>query len=62
VAWLLGSAMEATVISPAQLPTSFSWFAVGLWIPAAVAIGALGATQPARIAARLTIRDTLAYE
>jgi putative ABC transport system permease protein len=62
VAWLLGGAMEATVISPAQLPTGFSWLAVAIWIPAALAIGALGATQPARIAARLTIRDTLAYE
>ncbi len=62
VAWLLGGAMEATVISPAQLPTGFSWLAVAIWIPAALAIGAIGATQPARIAARLTIRDTLAYE
>jgi putative ABC transport system permease protein len=62
VAWLLGGAMEATVISPAQLPTGFSWLAVAIWIPAALAIGALGATQPARIAARLTVRDTLAYE
>jgi putative ABC transport system permease protein len=62
VAWLLGSAMEATVIAPAQLPTGFSWLAVAIWIPAAVAIGALGALQPARIAARLTVRDTLAYE
>jgi putative ABC transport system permease protein len=62
VAWLLGNAMEATVISPAQLPTGFSWLAVAIWLPAAVVIGALGATQPARIAARLTVRDTLAYE
>jgi hypothetical protein len=62
VAWLLGGAMEATVISPAQLPTGFSWLAVAIWIPQPVAIGALGATQPARIAARLTVRDTLAYE
>ncbi len=62
VAWLLGGAMEATVISPAQLPTGFSWLAVAIWIPAALTIGALGATQPARIAARLTVRDTLAYE
>jgi putative ABC transport system permease protein len=62
VAWLLGGAMEATVISPAQLPAGFSWLAVIIWIPAALTIGALGATQPARIAARLTVRDTLAYE
>lgn len=62
VAWLLGGAMETTVISPAQLPTGFSWLAVAIWIPAALTIGALGATQPARIAARLTVRDTLAYE
>jgi putative ABC transport system permease protein len=62
VAWMLGNAMEATVISPAQLPTGFSWLAVAIWLPLSVAIGALGATQPARIAARLTVRDTLAYE
>ena len=41
---------------------TFSWLAVGIWLPVALAIGALGATQPARAAARLTIRDTLAYE
>ena len=61
VAWLLAAAIESTVIS-ADLPLTFSWFAVGIWLPAAMAIGALGATQPAREAARLTIRDTLAYE
>ncbi len=61
VAWLLAAAIESTVIS-ADLPVTFSWFAVGIWLPVAMAIGALGATQPARAAARLTIRDTLAYE
>jgi len=61
VAWLLGAAIESTVIS-ADLPASFSWLAVGIWIPIALTIGALGATQPARVASRLTVRDTLAYE
>lgn len=61
VAWLLAAAIESTVIS-ADLPPTFSWFAAGIWLPVAMAIGALGATQPARAAARLTVRDTLAYE
>jgi putative ABC transport system permease protein len=61
VAWLLGGAIESTVVS-ADLPASFSWFAAAIWIPVAITIGALGATQPARVASRLTIRDTLAYE
>lgn len=61
VGWLLAAAIESTVLS-ADLPVSFSWLAVGIWLPVALAIGALGATQPARAAARLTIRDTLAYE
>jgi putative ABC transport system permease protein len=61
VAWLLGGAIESTVIS-ADLPASFSWFAATIWIPVAITIGALGATQPARVASQLTIRDTLAYE
>ncbi|HSK57161.1 MAG TPA: ABC transporter permease [Jiangellales bacterium] len=61
VAWLLAAAIENTVIS-ADLPLTFSWLAVGIWLPVAMAIGALGATQPARAAARLTVRDTLAYE
>ncbi len=62
VTWLLVGAIESTVLSPAELPTSFSWLAAAIWIPAALAIGAFGATQPARMAARLTVRDTLAYE
>ena len=61
MSWFLGAAIESTVIS-ADLPTSFSTFALAVWIPTALVIGALGATQPARMAARLTIRETLAYE
>ncbi len=62
VTWLLVGSIESTVLSPAELPTSFSWLAAAIWIPTALAIGAFGATQPARMAARLTVRDTLAYE
>lgn len=61
VALLLGAALEATLIS-AALPFSLSWLAIGIWVVVAVSIGALGATQPARVASRLTIRDTLVYE
>lgn len=58
---LLGSAIQRTLIS-AEFPTTFSWLGVGVWMGVALAIGALGATQPARIASRLTVHDTLAYE
>lgn len=39
-----------------------SWLGVGLGVVVALAIGAAGATRPARTAARLTVRDTLAHE
>ena len=58
---LLGTAIQTTLIS-ADFPTSFSWAGVGIWTAIALAIGALGTTQPARTASHLTIRDTLAYE
>ena len=58
---LLGSAIQGTLIS-AEFPMALSWAGVGLWMAVALVIGALGATQPARIASRLTVRDTLAYE
>lgn len=61
VSLLLGNAIGTTLIS-AEFPFSFSWFGVGIWAAVAATIGALGATQPARVASRLTIRDTLAYE
>ena len=44
------------------LAGSFSWFGIGIWAIVALLIGALGSTRPARVAARMTIRDTLAYE
>jgi putative ABC transport system permease protein len=61
VALLLGAAIGSTLIS-AAFPFAFSWTGVLVWVVVALAIGALGATQPARLAARLTVRDTLAYE
>jgi putative ABC transport system permease protein len=61
VSLLLGGAIGAALVS-AAFPFSFSWLGVGIWIAVTLAIGALGATQPARVASRPTIRDTLAYE
>lgn len=61
VAWGLSTAIGRTLIS-AHLPTGFSWLGVAAWAAAALAIGAVGALQPSRLAARLTIRETLAYE
>lgn len=61
VSLVLGDAIGRTLIS-AAFPFSFSWFGVGIWMAVAFAIGALGATQPSRVAARLSIRATLAYE
>jgi putative ABC transport system permease protein len=57
---LLRAAIGSTLIS-AELPFAFSWLALALWSVVAVAIGALGALQPARIAAGRSIRETLAY-
>jgi ABC-type lipoprotein release transport system permease subunit len=45
-----------------DLPRGFSWIGIAIWIVVALAIGVLGATRPARSAAKLTVRDTLAYE
>jgi putative ABC transport system permease protein len=61
IAWLLSTAIGNSLVAT-PLPQSFSWLGVGIWVPVALVIGALGATRPARVAARLTIRDTLAYE
>jgi putative ABC transport system permease protein len=61
VALALRSALGRSLIG-ASLPYGFSWLGVGLWVVIALAIGAAGATRPARTAARLTVRDTLAYE
>jgi putative ABC transport system permease protein len=44
------------------VPFAFSGPGVAAWALAALLIGALGATRPARVAARLTVRDTLDYE
>jgi putative ABC transport system permease protein len=61
VAWLLRRAIgNSLVLSP--LPGAFSWFGVAVWLVVAILIGVLGATRPARVAARMTVRDTLAYE
>ncbi len=61
VTLLLRGAIGNSLIA-APLPTGFSWLGVGIWAAIAVVIGVAGATQPARVAAKLTIRDTLAYE
>ena len=61
VAWLLGRAVSSNLVMTA-LPAAFSWLGVAIWVVVALLIGALGATRPARVASRLTIRDTLAYE
>ncbi|MGY6500050.1 MAG: FtsX-like permease family protein [Acidimicrobiales bacterium] len=61
IAWALRSALESSLID-APIPVGFSWFGVGIWIAVALLIGALGSTRPARVASRLTIRETLAYE
>jgi putative ABC transport system permease protein len=61
VAWLLGRAVSSNLVMTA-LPAAFSWLGVAIWVLVALLIGALGATRPARVASRLTIRDTLAYE
>jgi putative ABC transport system permease protein len=61
VSLLLGAAIGDSLIS-AAMPTAFSWLGVGIWSVVALLIGVVGATQPSRAAARLTIRDTLAYQ
>jgi putative ABC transport system permease protein len=61
VAMLLQAAISDGLIG-AALPGGFSWIGVGIWGVVAVGIGVLGATRPARVAARLTISETLAYE
>ena len=61
VTLLLSAAIRDTLIS-APMPFTFSWLGMGIWMAVAITIGALGATHPSRVASRLTIRDTLAYE
>lgn len=61
VSVVLGGAIETTLIND-EFPTGFSWVGIAIWIVVALGIGALGATHPSRVAARLTIRDTLTYE
>lgn len=61
VAALLEQSLETGLLE-AEVPSGFSWLGVAVWIPVALLIGALGASRPARVAARLTVHDTLAYE
>ncbi|MDH3225958.1 MAG: ABC transporter permease [Thermoleophilia bacterium] len=61
VDFLLREVIGSSLLA-ASLPASLSWVGIAVWIPIALVIGALGATRPARVAAKLTIRDTLAYE
>jgi putative ABC transport system permease protein len=60
IAALLRTAIGDDLVS-AELAFSFSWLGLGVWTVVAIVIGALGALQPARIAARRSIRETLAY-
>lgn len=61
VAALLRRSLEVGLLE-AALPAGFSWLGVAVWVPVALLIGAVGASRPARVAARMTVRDTLAYE
>lgn len=61
VAALLERSLETGLIE-AAVPAGFSWLGVAVWVPVALLIGVVGASRPARVAARLTVRDTLAYE
>lgn len=61
VGLLLRTVVRESLIR-AAIPSAFSWTGVAIWLVVALGIGALGATRPARVASRLTIRDTLAYE
>jgi putative ABC transport system permease protein len=61
VTLLLGSVISSNLIS-APLPAGFSWLGVAVWTGVALVIGVLGTTQPARVASRLTVSQTLAYE
>lgn len=45
-----------------RLPAGYSVVGIAIWVAVALVIGALGASRPAHTAARLTVRDTLAYE
>lgn len=61
MSWMLETAIgEAFVGAP--LPFALSLPAMLLWLAAAIAVGVLAALRPAWMAARLTIRETLAYE
>lgn len=61
VALALRATISSTLLS-ADLPWAFSWSGVAIWIVIALTIGGLAATRPARVAAKLTVKDTLAYE
>jgi putative ABC transport system permease protein len=61
VALLLRSTLSNGLID-APIPGGFSWPGVAMWLVLALVIGAIGAMRPARVASKLTIRETLAYE
>ena len=61
IALVLRIAIEDSLVT-AAVPSAFSGLGVAIWVPLALLIGGLGATRPARVASRLTIRDTIAYE
>jgi putative ABC transport system permease protein len=61
IALLLRTAVGNSLIQT-SVPGAFSWLGVGIWAVLALVIGAVGATRPARVASRLSVRETLAYE
>jgi putative ABC transport system permease protein len=69
LAWLLSypiSYLLLTIISTttmgALIPLAFTLRGVAIWLVVVLALSALASVLPARNAARLTIREVLAYE
>jgi putative ABC transport system permease protein len=56
LAWQLGQ-----VMLDANLDYAFSWPAVLVWLAVTTGIGVVAALQPARSAARLSVRESLSY-
>lgn len=61
LALVLRSVLVNDLLS-APLPRVFSWTGVAIWVAVALLIGIVGTVRPSRLASRLTVRDTLAYE
>lgn len=60
-AWVLGRLFgEQFFMTPLEF--SYSLPALVVWLAIALVVGILGAMRPARVASRMTIRETLGYE